>query len=124
MTEETTGRGVLIVVVVGVLLACCIGGYALFSGGPGSDDETYEADDVGAHVACQQFVEDRLRAPSTAKFPTARRVNIVNTADRWKVEGWVDAENAFGATIRSDYVCIVSYTPGDEMWHLHELEIE
>jgi len=36
----------------------------------------------------------------------------------------VDAENSFGAKIRSDFHCSVSYSASTDDWTLNDLEIE
>ena len=51
------------------------------------------------------MVKDNLKAPSTAKFcNTSREMTAKNFGGaKWRVTGWVDAENSFGAMIRSDF---------------------
>lgn len=63
----------------------------------GADDEIDE--DAARVVGCKNLVEENLRSPSSAKFIGTP----VHQAD--KVSGEVDAENGFGATIRSEYQC-------------------
>jgi hypothetical protein len=62
-------------------------------------------------VSSQQFVRDRLKAPSTAEFPIAmddddqyRKIND----STFKVESYVDSENGFGAKIRTNYSCMIT----------------
>lgn len=113
-----------------VLVAGGIG--ALFGGGGDSDTPkdhpsgssskpdraSIVGDAIGAQVVCQQFVEDRLKSPSTADFSDedARHVH----GKRWQVIGSVDSENGFGAMIRNDYRCLVTFK-GDDNWRLIEL---
>lgn len=55
-----------------------------------------------AIAQCEARVKDMLKAPSTASFDSDA------TGDgTWKVTGTVDAENSFGAKIRSAYSCTV-----------------
>jgi hypothetical protein len=60
-----------------------------------------------ARVLCRYAVEARLRAPSTAEWEKVPRVERL-AAGRYEVSGWVDAENAFGGTLRNDYRCVVA----------------
>jgi len=60
-----------------------------------------------AFVMSQEFVRRRLKAPSTAEFPyiTNDQVAVSTKADcTFRVVAWVDAQNGFGAQIRSRYV--------------------
>ncbi len=67
------------------------------------------------HRAAERIVRDALRAPSTGKFPrdtvSARRMSDIEedgkAFHRWRVTGSVDAQNAFGAMIRSDWLVIL-----------------
>lgn len=55
-----------------------------------------------AVTACRRHVVDQLKAPSTAKFG---QVRWERSGDTVRVSGAVDAENSFGALVRSDYTC-------------------
>lgn len=54
---------------------------------------------------CQRFVERKLKAPSTAKFQSTGDTFAVKADDVYQVAGYVDAQNGFGAMIRSNYHC-------------------
>lgn len=79
-------------------------------------------DEIGAKVMAQQFVEERLKAPSTAKFPWGGST-AAKEAGRWRVRGSVDSQNSFGAMIRSNYECVLENTSGDN-WRCHSLIID
>lgn len=72
----------------------------------------------GAESACQEFVTSRLKAPATAKFPAAQVKQ--NTVGAYVVDGAVDAQNGFGATIRMTYTCTVTGDGG--AWKLANME--
>jgi hypothetical protein len=81
----------------------------------------------GAFGACRGFVSDRLRAPATAKFRdlTSDGASADSTAEnQFSVRASVDAENGFGALIRSSYRCEVTYLPDSDQWRLDDLWIE
>ncbi len=80
-----------------------------------------------AYVMCQDFVKKRLRAPGTAKFPgmfeeTSSQATTALGSNSFRVRSWVDAQNGFGALIRNDYVCKVTYT-GSDNWRLDDLQM-
>jgi hypothetical protein len=74
--------------------------------------------DNGAYNACKTFVKDKLRAPSTAKFADH---SVTHTGSEYTVTGSVDAQNGFGAQIRSTYTCTVTDT--GESWHLENVDV-
>jgi hypothetical protein len=78
---------------------------------------------TSACLLCRQFVRERLKAPSTADFQPCYEsvVRQGAAANIWTVASWVDAENSFGAKIRTTYVCQLEDT-GDGNWRLLALE--
>lgn len=92
---------------------------------------------------CQHFVKENLKAPSTADFgglfedwEEATFLNLELTSSLgvdvsqlrgpgvWVVTGKVDAQNEFGAMLRSDYVCVMDYESATDMWYLLDISIE
>lgn len=60
-----------------------------------------------ALVECRAAIEQQLRSPSSADFNTSS-TNIEETDDGgYEIDGVVDADNAFGASIRSNFSCTV-----------------
>jgi len=58
----------------------------------------------------RDFVRDRLKSPSSSSFggifseyQNPDRAVIELTENAWGVYGWVDADNSFGANLRSDF---------------------
>lgn len=82
---------------------------------------------IGAHdawAACQKWVAGELKAPSTAAFASygESRVQATGTtAVLYRVGSYVDAENGFGAHIRTHYVCSIQWT-GTE-WNYLSLDM-
>jgi hypothetical protein len=73
---------------------------------PNADKSTMAA------IQCENFVKDQLKAPSTADFPgatAARVVRVSNESQGYQVASYVDAQNSFGAKIRSPYLCEVEW---------------
>lgn len=57
----------------------------------------------------QSFVKDNLKSPKSADFPTYgdSKVSIKNSGSYYKVTGYVDAENSFGAEIRATFSLVM-----------------
>lgn len=107
---------------IAVILIClCVFAMSLFSDGDGNSDSSNSS--TMAYIMCQDFIEQRLTAPATAKWPSSLDITIIPVSgkeDSYQVIGYVDAQNGFGALIRTSYVCEISYT-GDDRWHLDSL---
>lgn len=64
-----------------------------------------------AQAICQEMVTERLRAPSTAKFGGW---DINETMSAITIQGHVDAQNGFGATMRNEFQCTVTLDSAGE----------
>ena len=78
-----------------------------------------------ARAMAQVFVRQQLKAPDSARFSTESETTVQQLADGvWQVKGWVDAPNALGATLRSDFYCELYPDPADpETWKRRNLLI-
>lgn len=81
-----------------------------------------------AGIMAREFVKQQLVAPSTARFGeyTTRREGTENT---YSVDGEVDSENVFGASLRKRYHCKLRYSGHGDWteeanWTLLEISIE
>lgn len=83
----------------------------------GGEDLSSDSEDLGwsAQNACEEFVEKRLKSPSTAEFDT----QVSGSDGAYTVTGTVDSQNSFGAMIRNDFNCEV-HESGDQ-WVLDSL---
>lgn len=64
-----------------------------------------------AIVCAEMAVEDQLKSPSTAKFCPSYEMIATNLGgDNWKVTGYVDAQNSFGAEIREYWTVTFTLT--------------
>jgi len=111
-TSSLTAFVILVIIVV------CIGGAVLIFG---RDDDTSTSPSQSAWYTCRMFIEDHLKAPKTAEFEryNASRVYQLNTSE-WIVTMRVDAQNSFGAMIRSDFKC--QLRDEGETWRLIDLQ--
>ncbi len=78
-----------------------------------------------ATYICRDFVTDRLRAPATASWAWLDDEKVTRAADgTFTVRSYVDAQNGFGANIRTRYTCVVRPpAPDGKTWHLVSLEM-
>ena len=78
-------------------------------------------DKVGAFVMSKEFVIKRLKAPSTADFPWYDESFVTDLGGgEFRVSAYVDAQNSFGAKIRSNYTCVLKSTDGNN-WTLESI---
>lgn len=57
----------------------------------------------------QSFVKDKLKSPKSADFPVYgdSQVSIQSSGNYYKVTGYVDAENSFGAQVRATFSLVM-----------------
>lgn len=77
--------------------------------------------DGRAIAACKEFVEQRLKAPGSARYPAAPDVNGFGVG-AWNVRGNVDSQNSFGAMLRMQFNCHLRLDEHGD--HLVDLEME
>lgn len=56
---------------------------------------------------CQEKVKEVLKSPSTAKFPNYTKWGWKQEGNIFTVQGYVDAQNSFGAEVRSEFQFII-----------------
>lgn len=92
---------------LGIVMAVFVVGFFVSMFDDSSSDSA--GTEYGAKSACQDWVEDQLKAPSTADFGG---VNVSGVGP-WTVTGYVDAENSFGANVRTAWACDVRLDSDD-----------
>jgi hypothetical protein len=110
-------NGLAVVLVLGIVL---VGAIVWITGGYGGRGATSTAggqpdqgDELGAWVVCQQQMDEMLKAPATAEYPSRSEVSIRKSGGTYTVRGWVDSQNGFGALVRTDFICTAISTGGD-----------
>ena len=81
---------------------------------------------IDALVMSEHFVKQKLKAPSSADFPyiNDRQVVVVHKGGgRFIVQSYVDAQNAFGAKLRTRYQCELKQLEGQN-WQLITLDMK
>ena len=136
--SKKAGRGcsATLIVLILIILALCAGIFALsyITSTPSTTSTTSTStpsrpqyDPIDARTACATFVERRLKSPSTADFlyDTEEASHIQGKPDNYfVVTGAVDAQNSFGAIIRTLYACQVHYDASKQEWVLDGIAIE
>ena len=89
-----------------VILLLVISSILILSSACGSSDPK-----IDAWVCAQDVVESRLKAPSTADFCSYPEATVTDLGNNeYRIEGYVDAQNSFGATIRSHFTVTLTLT--------------
>lgn len=90
-----------------------------------------EATDSQAFSMAKRFVETTLMSPSTANFPSGmfdENYAVVQDGDVYAVTSYVDAQNGFGATIRTYYTISLRFLGGDpyeiSAWEYIDMQTE
>jgi len=72
--------------------------------------------------ACAQFVTATLETPATAKFPgdsekdTTIKTSVVEQQELYQVWSYVDAQNKFGAVVRTRFLCHMFWNQQTKKW--------
>ena len=88
-----------------------------------------------AAIICEDYVTNSLKAPSTAKYQPIEDQQLFTLGkkegtytDAYRIIAYVDAQNSFGAVLRSYYTCDINYTGGEwedpANWEIINLRIE
>lgn len=78
--------------------------------------ESQCSDASAAYIMSQKFVKDRLKAPSSANFPWEPE-NAERTAPcSFRIASWVEAQNAFGVSLRTSYQADMWFDRETEQW--------
>jgi len=84
---------------------------------------------ITAYLFSQEFVKNELKAPHTAVFPDAdfNLIDVNDSDSTFTVRSYVDAQNAFGASIRNRYNVKLRFTGGNmndgHNWELLDIHL-
>jgi len=76
-----------------------------------------------AFVYSKYFVEQRLSSPSTADFPFSDYTTSYLGDCTHMVSSYVDAQNGFGATVRTYYKARMQYNKSQDEWRLISIDM-
>ena len=68
--------------------------------------------DIRAFSLATARVQSALKSPSTAVFPSASSAGYAHYPERTIVSSYVDSQNAYGATVRTDWVVSLEKSGG------------
>ncbi|MEM6901146.1 MAG: hypothetical protein AAF583_15425 [Pseudomonadota bacterium] len=78
-----------------------------------------------AYVMIQNDVRQTLHSPATAEFPARYARGTRNEGDCiFRIVGEVDAQNRFGALLRTSFEGRITYFPDTRTWRTIELAVE
>lgn len=87
-----------------VILICLL---CLIMGGCGKSDSR----EMDAWVCAKEVVRQNLKSPSSAKFCTYPEATIKDKGNNeYMITGWMDADNSFGASVRTDFTVTLTLT--------------
>lgn len=126
--SEAVNRGCLIgcgVIVLGLVLFIWYVASGGFEEEGAAERRAQEDLKRTLYYECQDAVRARLRSPSTAKFPgpfTENPQDVVRfmVDSSYRMLSYVDAQNAFGGTLRSNFICTFRQA-ADGRWLLEDL---
>ena len=98
-----------VIIFVGILILI---GYWIFKPSSENSEEllSEKYSKSTALIESRQFIEKRLKAPSTADFSYESEKSVEKINDTtFLVTGYVDSENSFGAKLRNNYSCKIVY---------------
>ncbi len=95
---------------------------------PAAGVSTYSvaASNYDAGMACtmaEEMITPQLKAPTSAEFDYGDcRDSAVQNGHTWTLHSYIDADNSFGAHIRTRYTVQMRYdNPPSNMWHMENL---
>lgn len=68
---------------------------------------------VMAYLMAKDFIKEKLKSPSTADFPYECNWKA-DSENTYTIKSYVDSQNGFGATIRTNFIIKVQFFGGDE----------
>lgn len=95
-----------------------------------AEEEKLKDRSTMAAIICTNYVERALKSPKSADFPFGNAEGGTQRFpdQRYKIRSYVDAKNAFGAEIRTWYVCDIQYKSGEDFdmrsWSVKQLKFE
>jgi hypothetical protein len=131
VTKRTSGCALLAALLGGVFLIGFIGVLVSQSNQPAaapppSQQQADVPDKIGAWTMAEEFVKKSLKAPSTADFGSLFGDNqdpqenvVYEGSGNYRVTIWVDAQNSFGAKIRTHFI-LKLHDKGTGTWELLE----
>lgn len=121
-----SGVGFVLLIVISVALADTLGPLPPTpTESPAAQPSISQPSASSAYSAAKHYVEATLKAPSTAKFPWIDyEFGRIDGRETYAVLGYVDAQNGFGAMIRSQWGVELRHLPETDDWELVRMIID
>lgn len=71
---------------------------------------------AGAFVFSKEAVRSNLHSPSTANFPFLDYTSVSLGDCKYKISSYVDSQNGFGATVRTNYSATMQFSKATGIW--------
>ncbi|GAA4352561.1 hypothetical protein [Kangiella taiwanensis] len=118
-TTKNSGCLVAVIVVVFVLAGFYLG-YIINNGDFSKSVNCTEQDAI---TFARMYVEDNLKSPKSADFPFISEFTVTKVSKcEFMVNSYVDAQNSFGATVRSRFSATVKQGKHRDDWVLVSLQ--
>lgn len=105
-----------------IILLLILFAIAIIFGGCG---EVEKDPKMYAYFYSQDIVKEKLKSPSTAKFPLYSEATVTTIGeDEYRVRAYVDAHNSFGGQIRSRYSVEITFNNNNKTYTYKNLIIE
>lgn len=76
-------------------------------------------------ATAESYVSKELKAPSSAEFSSLSETSIREVEPNvYEVRGFVDAQNSFGAKLRSNYFVKLHFSPYNKSYSLLDIKIK
>ncbi len=70
----------------------------------------------------EKLIKPQLKAPSSAEFDYADcKGSATHAGDTWTLRSYIDADNSFGAHIRTRYFVKMTNVPPSDTWRMTDL---
>ncbi|MEK7662166.1 MAG: hypothetical protein AAB355_01520 [Patescibacteria group bacterium] len=84
-----------------------------------------EYSNAEVYAMAETIISPYLKAPSTAKFPSMSEVKISRLEnDGFRVDGYVDSQNSFGAMLRSPFTTIFQYSSSSDKADIYAVVLD
>jgi Ftsk gamma domain len=105
-----------ILVVVALLFTSCSSGE--------KKTEDYCSDSTLAYGYSKDLIAKSLKSPSTAKFSSYSDTNVRSYGEcNFAIDGYVDAQNSFGAVIRTRFNASIRFDEKSQTYYLEKLKM-
>jgi hypothetical protein len=112
-----------IAVVVGIIMLAIFAPHS-----SGINGTSYADTDHDAGMACimaEKLIKPQLKAPTTAEFDYGDcKTSATHSGNTWTLRTYVDADNSFGAHIRTHFVAQITNVPPSDTWRLENVTFD